>query len=172
MEQHSEESTVEKEPLNQKVRDGAYGQMLRQEGEPLVHQFKKDWLFQNFVHNVEKHKESLQMTLIVQGTVVTGELIGHTEFFELAANFGGTEEWRQAMAGYAQQVTTSRQEEDERAEQGQPYIGLLYFHMKNAQVLNGSVPIPVNSKMLFRGKITDVAAWSFGALRWVSSSES
>jgi hypothetical protein len=130
-----------------------------------IHFHSRDWLLCNVVEmlNGAEEKISFGVTLMVNGLIVSGNLIGGKEYFERygefwAANFGAGEnadKMREYFAGPASLYGA------EGTGSGDPS----FIHLKDAKAfMSGGSPIPNNQGVLWRGKISSVDAFYFGNL--------
>jgi hypothetical protein len=128
-----------------------------------------DWMLELLVRvaNAMTSGSFLGVTLNVSGQVVTGRLIsviayyrGYANMWEQALGVGDhsrnyVEPWREL----ADRMEKERLEGDEEKLPTPRYV-----HLSNARYVYGSGLIPTNDGLLWRGRISDVSAFSLGYL--------
>ena len=111
------------------------------------HETSGDPIFLAAVHSLNKGEyegPTVGVTATVGGVSLTGELISMTEYIELM--------------GFNPESARVFLESYDSA--GVPR----FFHMKNARLISGTILVPTNMGMLWRGRISDVSGFSMGAL--------
>lgn len=107
------------------------------------------------------------ITFVVQGAVITGTLIGGAQYMEKMTAFieNGTSGRDSEGVGtslaklYAMSKANYERPQDDATDWSPPLDG--YVHLENATMFNG--PDTTNLG-LWRGRMTEVAGYSFGAL--------
>ncbi|SBS35885.1 hypothetical protein MAQ5080_03299 [Marinomonas aquimarina] len=122
----------------------------------------KDWFLQELIEIVNGGKMTFDVTLTVAGFLVSGTLIGGKEYFE---GFG--EEFSFGLESEAaEKVRTAFAKNGQvYSEASSPAMLPNYVHLKNAHFFHTSgTPIPENRGVWWRGRVSEVAGFSLGAL--------
>ncbi|WP_454752051.1 gas vesicle accessory protein GvpU [Cupriavidus necator] len=121
-----------------------------------------DWHLQTLIRLANNMGAEMGITLMVNGTIITGTLIsGKAYFEEFAANFA---------AGWANQDDEARNELREMmAQPAKEYgpdnadIPISFIHLRNATVRTPTGSMP-NGGILWRGRLTEVSGFFLGIL--------
>jgi len=122
-----------------------------------------DWLLQNLV-SLAKRAASLDVTLQTSGGIVSGSIVSGERYIEPLAersraavhdDDGGMYE---AIAKYFEDFAEVVKADDEDSD------GPYFIHLANATIATGSGQTPLSKGVLWRGKLSDVAGFSFGRL--------
>lgn len=118
----------------------------------------KDGLLELLVQAANQHDFSLDITLNVNGAVITGTLISAKEYFtELSGMFEDGDEVAQALSEQLEQAGQAA-ESDDRSEAS-------FIHMKETKVYCGdSKPTPSKGDILWRGKLNEVDGFFLGKI--------
>lgn len=118
----------------------------------------KDEMLAMFVSAVNKHEYSLDITLNVNGSLVTGSTISAHHYFEsLAESFEGGEE---VAATLNDEISNASDSAKEQAQNDANFI-----HLKNTQVYTGDAqPTPSKGQFLWRGKMEEVDGFFLGRI--------
>jgi len=109
-----------------------------------------DWLLTKMVSLVNAEGGSIDVTLIVGGALITGEMIGGTEYFELIGHAFADQA---RFSEFGARLYSSSDIDPTPA----------FLHLKNAVVLHGDHAVPSSSNgMLWRGRIAAVEAFAWG----------
>lgn len=125
-------------------------------------QTDKDWFLQNLVE-LTNGSLSIGITLNVSGTLISGNLIGGKEYFNLfGENFasGFDDKFAKDIKDKYSQFGAIYDVDDSK-EQPKPS----YIHLKDAKFYGvgiGGNPIPTNQGILWRGRISEVSGFSLG----------
>lgn len=123
---------------------------------------EKDWFLQDLIEIANSGKMSFDITLTVGGFLVSGTLIGGKEYFE---GFG--EEFSFGLKGEAAEkvkAAFSKNGEMYSTSTG-PAMPPSYVHLKNAHFFHTSgTPVPENRGVWWRGRVSEIAGFSLGAL--------
>ncbi len=127
----------------------------------------KDSILEFFAQAANKHDFSLDITLNINGAVVSGTTISAKEYFEsLSENFEDGNE-------IAQKLSEQLQEAGQSIENGNGGTDSVNFlHLKNAKVYCGdSKPTPSKGKILWRGSLDQVNGFFLGKISESKSSK-
>jgi len=122
-----------------------------------------DFLLQHLVSIANSTGLSMGVTLTVGGEVISGQLVGGKEYFELlkeafltsTSNVKGVGEAFGEMLDQYSQIYSAPPEDG-----AQPS----FIHLKQARVFSpGQTPMPSNGGLLWRGRISNVAGFSIGS---------
>lgn len=118
----------------------------------------KDSILEFFVEASNKHGFSLDITLNMKGSVVTGTTISAKEYFEtLSEKF---EDGKDIAQELSQQLTKAGEAAEESNEGGANFI-----HLKNTHIYCGdSQPTPSKGKILWRGKLDEIDGFFLGKI--------
>ncbi|KMJ56159.1 gas vesicle protein GvpU [Bacillus sp. LL01] len=119
---------------------------------------RKDSILQFFVQAANKHSFSLDITLNVKGSLISGTLVSAKEYLdELNESFEGGNE-------VAQKVSNELSKASEEAESGSP-PEVSFIHMKHTKVFIGdSKSTPSTGKIIWRGKLSEVDGFFLGKI--------
>ncbi|MDO8500764.1 MAG: hypothetical protein Q7S20_02880 [Gemmatimonadaceae bacterium] len=143
-----------------------------------------DWFLQDLVALANKGI-TLSVTLSLGGSMVSGQIIGGREYFTLLGEAVGAamglseDEARNMFAGYRDiyPEATKHEEDDEEQddddnrdkETGERERGqrpAAFIHLKNARTYFGTSQVPQRYEgILWRGRISEVAGYTFGEMR-------
>ncbi|WP_288253748.1 hypothetical protein [uncultured Hydrogenophaga sp.] len=134
---------------------------------PLPVVARTDWFLQTLVSTVTSASASLPVTICVGGSVITGELISGKRYFNEFADAiaaGMTDETREdvrnAYRAYGKQVYGDDGSDAESINGGEPPQ---YLHLAKAKYITTDGRLmPSPPGMLWRGRISAVAGWSYG----------
>ncbi|MDV2684655.1 gas vesicle accessory protein GvpU [Alkalihalophilus lindianensis] len=120
---------------------------------------RKDSILQFFVQAANKHNFSLDITLNVKGSLISGTLVSAKEYLdELSESFEGGNE-------VAQKVSNELSKASEEAESGSSLPEVSFIHMKHTKVFIGdSKSTPSTGKILWRGKLSEVDGFFLGKI--------
>lgn len=115
---------------------------------------------------VNDNDSSMSVTLTLPGGPVTGTLIGYNEWLELSeAQTPGF------FAPYIESETARRARVDAEGDDARSTdLPPFYLHLKNARYFSGRLVPDSGNGFLWRGRISQVAAWSIGELGLSASS--
>ncbi len=109
-------------------------------------------------------KGSINLTLSVGGSIITGDLIGIAEYLEgiaaefddlIGAELGDT--YRALAAKERQRVAAADVAE-------QPSVAPTFIQLKNAKVYVGGRLLPDKRGLWWRGRLDSVDGWTFGGI--------
>ncbi|MGM0830840.1 MAG: gas vesicle accessory protein GvpU [Bacillota bacterium] len=125
----------------------------------------KDSILEFFVQASNKHDFSLDITLNVNGAVITGTLVSAKEYFDsLSETFEDGSEVAQKLSEELARAGESV-DENQRAEAH-------FIHLKNTKVYCGdSKPTPSKGKIMWRGKLSEVDGFFLGKISESKSSK-
>ncbi|MGD6818891.1 gas vesicle accessory protein GvpU [Metabacillus sp. 84] len=117
----------------------------------------KDSILEMFVHAANKHNFSLDITLNMKGSLITGTLISAKEYFgNMSEKFEGGSELSKAISG---KLMDASSQDVESAED------VLYIHLKDTKIYCGdSKPTPSKSEFLWRGKLDQTDGFFLGKI--------
>lgn len=123
----------------------------------------KDNILEFFVKASNKHDFSLDITLLVNGAVVSGTMVSAKEYFEtLSESFEDGNDIAQALS---EQLTKAGESVDSNNDEAN------FIHLKNTQIYCGdSKPTPSKGKILWRGKLNEVDSFFLGKISESKSS--
>jgi hypothetical protein len=123
----------------------------------------RDFHFLTLVDLANKLDVGLGVTIVAAGAVITGELISRRAYFKaFGESFGqlfesrnpeAAEDLRREFADLGEEIHGETAEDDKSLPS--------FYHLRGAQVFAGDKMVPTNG-MLWRGKISEVAGFSFG----------
>ncbi|MEG4496643.1 gas vesicle accessory protein GvpU [Microcoleus sp. F10-C6] len=128
-----------------------------------------DLLLMSLVELAEEFSEKLSVTLFVQGSIITGLLIGEKPYLEalndeLNATTSGSAEGKEAFKAFlAPFHTLSKNSSDNQEEQSQ-LKDIEFIHLKNAKFCNGSSLTPQNKGVYWRGLLSRIDGFFLGNL--------
>lgn len=119
------------------------------------HSKTKDSIIESFVRAANRHDFSLDISLNVNGAIVTGTLVSAKEYFEtLSETFAEGSEVAQKIS--EQLVHAAEAIDDSEAH---------FIHLKNAKVYCGdSKPTPSKGDILWRGKLNELNGFFLGKI--------
>jgi hypothetical protein len=122
----------------------------------------QDNILEFFVKAANKHGFSLDITLNVNGAVVSGTTISAHEYFEsLGKSFEDGNDISEEVAERLIQASESA-EEDSNSESNE---AISFIHLKNAKIYCGdSKSTPSKGKILWRGKLDQVNGFFLGKI--------
>ncbi|MCP3032206.1 gas vesicle protein GvpU [Halobacillus sp. A1] len=117
-----------------------------------------DDLLISFIKAANNHDFSLDITLNVNGALVTGTTISAEEYLDsLSQKFGDGNEVSKALGENLSEASKSAKD----ASNGD----VSYIHLKNAQVYNGDEqPTPSDGKFYWRGSLDKVDGFFLGKI--------
>jgi hypothetical protein len=121
-----------------------------------------DSFLRGFAKAAQKTDFSMSITLGVRGAIVTGMLIGRDKWLEeLSAALSAAGEVGQGLGDGLREGF--READLQQPADQEVFYGFL--HLKDAQyVLGGSSFAPTTAGFLWRGRISEISAWSLGSL--------
>lgn len=130
-----------------------------------LHGVGSDWFLRTLVNIVNGGELQFGVTLLSEGVVVSGVLIGGATYFKLwAKEFadavpGDSEGKAEVEAAFAQHADTYG---PERSADGPP---VEYIHLRDARFCApGQNPMPSNRGVLWRGRLNAVSGFTLGQL--------
>ncbi|PPA70835.1 gas vesicle accessory protein GvpU [Jeotgalibacillus proteolyticus] len=126
----------------------------------------KDNIIEFFVQAANKHDFSLDITLNVKGSVISGTMISAKDYFdELSEAFEDGNEVAQKLS--EQLAKAGESVESNGSEEAH------FVHMKNTKVYIGdNKSTPSRGKILWRGKLSEIDGFFLGKISDGSSSSS
>lgn len=127
---------------------------------------EQDYMLATWVSFANKGQLSLSITLQVHGMLISGDLIGISEYFSLQGELFAqnlpkdqSQVWSQRFAELAETMKQNI------ATEGGDAPPPMHVHLRNAQILhaNGEL-IPQRQDLLWRGRLASVDAWWIGRL--------
>jgi hypothetical protein len=124
----------------------------------------KDTILEFFVQAANKHDFTLDITLNVNGAIVTGTLVSAKDYFDaLSENFEDGSDVAQKLSEELAKASETV-EESSNTEAN-------FIHLKNTKVYCGdSKPTPSKGKILWRGKLSEVDGFFLGKISESKSS--
>lgn len=118
----------------------------------------KDSILEFFVEASNKHDFSLDITLNMNGSIVTGTTISAKEYFEtLSEKF---EDGKDIAQQLSEQLASAGESAGEDTGNGANFI-----HLKNTRIYCGnSQPTPSKGKILWRGKLDEIDGFFLGKI--------
>lgn len=118
----------------------------------------KDNILEYFVAAANKHDFELDISLLMNGAIVTGTLTSASHYFEeLSKSF-------KDGSDVAKQLGEMLAESGETAESGDNKE-VNYIHLKQTKIYNGdNKPTPSKAKILWRGKLKEVDSFFLGKI--------
>ena len=126
----------------------------------------KDSILEFFVQATNKHDFTLDITLNVNGAVITGTMISAKDYFDtLSETFEDGSEVAQKLS---EQLAKAGDAVETNGDSEAHFI-----HMKNTKVYCGdSKPTPSTGKILWRGKLSEINGFFLGKISDGSSKKS
>ncbi len=129
---------------------------------------EKDWLLQTFVNTInldETNSQSIGVTILTHGFLVSGVVISGREYFDLISDEITSSKRMQGKDEEIQEVKKHFNEMGivtyERSKDTDP----TFIHLKEARYFHPSRnPIPANNGLLWRGRISEISGFSLGIL--------
>lgn len=127
-------------------------------GKPMGKEGTKDSLLELFVAAANKHDFSLDITLNINGAVISGTTVSAKEYFEmLGESFEDGNDVAQALSEQLQKAGESLEDGSNS--------NVNFIHLKNTKVYCGdSKPTPSRGKILWRGKLNDIDGFFVGKI--------
>ncbi|MDY0394600.1 gas vesicle accessory protein GvpU [Virgibacillus halophilus] len=124
----------------------------------------KDNILEFFVTAANKHGFELDISLLVNGTIVSGTIIPAYDYFDsLSESFEGGND-------ISQKLSEQLSEAGKSAESGNSEE-VHFIHLKNTRIYCGdSKPTPSKGKILWRGKLSEVDSFFLGKISETKSS--
>lgn len=116
-----------------------------------------DPLLSLFARLVSDTDAEIHVTLAVGGGVVTGALISHMKWMRLSA-----ETMNATVPGSGVIPDELAKMLVAQASEGTPHE---YLHLKDARYMSPTGMMPERPQMLWRGRISEVAGWSWGSFQ-------
>jgi hypothetical protein len=118
----------------------------------------KDSILEFFVLAANKHGFSLDITLNVNGAVISGTLVSAKDYFDsLSETFEDGNEVAQKISEQLAKAGESIESKNEAEAQ--------FIHLKNTKVYCGdSKPTPSEGKILWRGKLSEIDGFFLGRI--------
>ncbi|QAS54685.1 gas vesicle accessory protein GvpU [Halobacillus litoralis] len=115
-----------------------------------------DNLLKNFVKAANQHDFSLDITLNVDGALITGKTVSAQKYLEyLSNNFEDGNEISQTLSEQLAEASQREYDHDD----------VQYIHLENAQVYNGdSQPTPSEGDFYWRGKLQEIDGFFLGKI--------
>ncbi|WP_181347934.1 gas vesicle accessory protein GvpU [Thalassobacillus sp. CUG 92003] len=116
-----------------------------------------DEMLTMFVEAANKHDFALDMTLNVNGSLVTGTTISAQHYFEtIASDLNNGNDIAKAVGEKLSEAGNAAKDQN----QG----GATFVHLKNTQIYSGDAPIPSEGNFVWRGKIEEVDGFFLGKI--------
>ncbi|MCA1055004.1 gas vesicle protein GvpU [Rossellomorea aquimaris] len=117
----------------------------------------KDSILEFFVQAANKHDFTLDITLNVKGSVISGTIVSAMEYFDaLSESFEDGSDLAQKLSEELAKAGESVDESNAEAH---------FIHLKNTKVYCGdSKPTPSKGKILWRGKLHEVDGFFLGKI--------
>nr|WP_144543905.1 gas vesicle accessory protein GvpU [Cytobacillus oceanisediminis] len=118
----------------------------------------KDSILEFFVQAANQHDFSLDITLNVNGAVITGTLVSAKDYFNaLSETIEGGSEVAQKLSEQLEKAGDAAQSNDDSEAH--------FIHMKETKVYCGdSKPTPSKGDILWRGKLSEVDGFFLGKI--------
>ncbi|WP_139377058.1 gas vesicle accessory protein GvpU [Halobacillus hunanensis] len=118
----------------------------------------KDNILEFFVKASNKHGFELDISLLVNGAIVSGTMVSAKEYFEnLSESFEDGSDLSQELSNQLAQAGESAESNND----GEAH----FIHLKNTRVYCGdSKPTPSKGKILWRGKLSEVDSFFLGKI--------
>jgi hypothetical protein len=131
-----------------------------------------DWVFLELVDLVNRSTVELPVTLVVQGAIVTGKLIGSHSFYQEYGNLWyqlitrALEESSEVADSVKERWTELGKRALEQTKSEEEFQPPVHVHLKGARYVVGQgLPVPTGgAAFLWRGRISEVSAFSIGEL--------
>lgn len=114
---------------------------------------------------VENEQAEIPVTLCVSGMIISGVLVSKIMYFEHMAKRLAEHGNQQAADYFARpiaQILRARKASDSEGEQARSFV-----HLRDALVITSTGEPPL-SEMYWRGRLSQVSAWSFNAVDYQS----
>ncbi|MFP2927234.1 gas vesicle accessory protein GvpU [Pyxidicoccus sp. 3LG] len=126
-----------------------------------------DWYLETLVHIVTATRFSLEITLSVGGTLISGQLISGKEYLELTADqlasafmsLGVSAEGAKDIKEGLSRPAQALYQDEKEAQSG----GFGYIHLKNARIISGASTQPLGNAC-WRSRLSSVDGFVLGAL--------
>ncbi len=118
----------------------------------------KDNILEFFVKASNKHGFELDISLLVNGAIVSGTMVAAKEYFEnLSESFEDGSDLSQELSNQLAQAGESAESNND----GETH----FIHLKNTRVYCGdSKPTPSKGKILWRGKLSEIDSFFLGKI--------
>ncbi|WP_347548450.1 gas vesicle accessory protein GvpU [Pseudalkalibacillus hwajinpoensis] len=119
---------------------------------------QKDSILEFFTQASNKHDFSLDITLNINGAIVTGTTVSAKEYFDMLSDSIG--DGNDIARKLSEELANAGQALEDTNEAQTNFI-----HLKNTKVyLGDSKPTPSQGKILWRGKISEVDGFFLGKI--------
>lgn len=117
-----------------------------------------DSILEFFVEASNRHGFSLDITLNMKGSMVSGTTISAKEYFEILSE--KFEDGKEVAQQVSKKLANASETAEENSEKGASFI-----HLKNTRIYCGdSKPTPSNGKIVWRGKLNEVDGFFLGKI--------
>lgn len=126
-----------------------------------------DWLLETLVIEANARKSDfIEITLLVQGSIVSGTLVGITEFYKATVGVFHRDDGEPAAGTWGEFFSGLVRSAEEAITSEEGLSKASYIHLKNARVFaNGQQPLPSNQGVWWRGRLERVDAFWIGKLK-------
>ncbi|MBS2970238.1 gas vesicle protein GvpU [Metabacillus sp. KIGAM252] len=117
----------------------------------------KDSILEMLTHAANKHDFSLDITLNMKGSLITGTLVSAREYFEeMSGKFEGGNDLSKAIS---EKLLDASKQNVEQAED------VTFIHLKDTRIYCGdSKPTPSKSEFLWRGRLDQTDGFFIGKI--------
>lgn len=119
-----------------------------------------DPILQVLVSSAHRGEIEPGLTLTVNGTIVTGIVVGREKWFREMA------EWADDLAagsGVLPRTIGEALEEAPHDDDVSPEE-FTFIHMKDVRIFTGTVALPHNTAFFWRGRLSQISGWALGTL--------
>lgn len=133
---------------------------------PTENKTDTDWHLQTLVSTANTTGLEFGVTLLVEGLIVSGNLIGGNKYFEtFADNFSNGFRAEEETKEELRQAISSQGEIYNAAETDEEIPPPEFIHLEDARFFSpGGNSIPTENGTLWRGKISSVSGFTLGSL--------
>lgn len=119
---------------------------------------EKDSILEFFVQASNKHDFSIDITLNVNGAVISGRMVSAKEYFEALSE--SIQDGGEVAKKLSEQLATAGEEFEKRDNAEAHFI-----HLKNTKIYNGDTdPTPSKGKVIWRGKLSEIDGFFLGKI--------
>lgn len=143
----------------------------KKENQTMIKESQNDWVIEELVNWSNLGSLTIGISILVSGTIISGKLIGVKEYYYLygkqwidSVDFTDPESAKNFENRWKTLGDEAERNLKETMEKGGMIEPPHFIHLKEAKVISGSLLVPSNHGMLWRGKISTINGFSLGSL--------
>ena len=111
----------------------------------------------------------LDITVVAEGTVVSGRLVSMHDWLKMNADKFPDGEVAQTLANHLRQLAAEVTPASEGSDDDSGETTASYVHLADARFVGTQGTFPEHGTLLWRGRLARISGWSFGSLRTVEA---